>query len=88
MPKFGLDNADAFNFDVYVDGVRQWPVMFADTDDGFAVVYLTEPADISMSKSSNAFSRKLKLDDKGNYITETVWGKVEVRNKDTGEVHK
>lgn len=81
MPIFGLRHKDAKDLEVYVDGVKQKFTLFANSDDGFAVVYVTEPAPTSKQPDRV----KVKTNAKGDPLTETVWGKITVMNKATGK---
>jgi hypothetical protein len=77
MPKFGLASNDAQHLEVYVDGVRRKYAYFADTDEGWVCEYVVEPTD-------RPGVGKIQQDKDGNPLTETIWGKVEIRNKATG----
>jgi hypothetical protein len=84
MPKYGLDHPKARHLEVYVDGVKQKYCMFADTDEGWATVYVVDP-----SPTPEYPNRvEIRRDKDRNPLTETIWGKVEVKVKGVSRADK
>jgi hypothetical protein len=79
MPKFGLNHEAAAHLDVYVNDVRQKYAVFADTDEGWAIVYVMEPMPGVIEAA------RPKRDANGRPLTETIWGQVKVIDKRTGK---
>lgn len=80
MPKFGFGRETTMHLEVCVDGVKQRYPVFADTDEGWVVVYVIEPA------PTDEYPNRVKIKQDGDHrpLTETIWGVVTVIDKRFG----